>query len=163
MEKFKVQVEETKTYWERMRRSFVWPIVFVVFQLLLVLPIAYSHSLRPLETLIVFIVFCIFILVIAGFRSDTICSTYITLIEINENTVHIVFMERNKKYEIRDTLDKFSFELKNVLRHGGYIKIAHKNHSLNQYCFWNWKNENAFFNLWDYLKKRSLLNTGWFS
>jgi hypothetical protein len=163
MENLKIEVEETKTYWQRRRKALVVPIVFIAFQLLIVLPIAYSHANRPTELLIGFIIFCIIILVIAGLGSNTIYSTFITLIEINENTVHIVYMERDRKKEITDSIDKFTFKLKNPLGRGvGYFRITHENYSIYQCCLWSWKNENAFFDLWDYLKKRGLLKIDWF-
>jgi hypothetical protein len=162
MEDLKIEVEEDKSYSQRRRKALVRPIVFVAFQLLIVLPIAYSQALSY-RTLIAFIIFGILILVIAGLGSSTIYSTFITLIEINENTVHIVYMERDRKKEITDTMDKFTFKLKNPLgRSVGYFIITHENYSIYQCCLCNWKNENAFFDLWDYLKKRGLLKTPWF-
>jgi hypothetical protein len=163
MENLKIEVEETKTYWQRRRKALVVPIVFIAFQLLVVLPIAYSQANRPTEILVGFIIFCIFFLVIAGLGSSTIYSTFITFIEINENTVHIVYMEKDRKKEITDSMDKFTFKLKNPLGRGvGYFKITYENYSIYQCCLWNWKNENAFFDLWDYLKKSGLLKTPWY-
>ena len=161
MENFKIEVEETKTYWGRMRKVLLRPMACVVCVLMLS-PIIYIHSYRPIGIAIGIIIWCVIFLVFAGFHSAKICSTFITLIEINENTVHIVFTVRNKKQEITDTIDKFSFELKNILRRKGYFKITHENYSIYQCCLWNWKNENAFFDLWDYLKKRGLLKIAWF-
>jgi hypothetical protein len=162
MENLKIEVEETKTYKQRMRRASIVPIVFVACVLMLG-PIINMHLHRPIEIPIGIIIYCVIVLVFSGILYDTICSTFITLIEINENTVHIIFTERNKKHEITDTIDKFSFRLKNTLSQRAHFKITHENYSISQYCFWNWKKENAFFDLWDYLKKRGLLKTGWFS
>ncbi len=164
MENLKIEVVENKTYWQRMRKALIFPLVFVLF-ILMVRPVLDIYSHKPIEIPFGIIIYCIIVLIFVAFLCDSVCSTFITLIEINENNVHIVFTKRNKKHAITNTIEKFSFRLKNTLSPARCcIEITYENrYSLTQYYQWNWKKEEVFFELWDYLKKRNILKTGWFS
>lgn len=117
-----------------------------------------------MDSIFLLLILYIPFLVILSFACDYICASYISFLEITETRVHVIFTKRNKKFEIDDSIDNFKFKLEGF--YDNYplrIKITYKNYYIiRQFRKWNWKKEKAYDQLWDYLKKHNLLNTGWF-
>lgn len=153
MEDFKIEVEETNTYWERMRRVFFWPFL-ILTSYCLFLYLFIGSMILP--TLIVYIPFITLMIS----QSDFCCASYIHFIEITENRVHIIGTKRDRKFEINDSIENFIFKFighRGIIASFNSIKITYQGNVIAQSNKWNWKKENAFNQLLDYLEKYKLL------
>jgi len=163
MESFKIEVEETKTYWQRMRR-----VLFLRFLLLnsyiLFLYFFTGKARNNNDFFVLFFILYAPFLIILLFFCDSACSSYIHFIEITEKRVHIIGTKRNKPFEIDDSIENFVFRLRlgNRIIQSNSINIIYKGNNIKQYDKWNWKQEKVFDNLWDYLEKRNLVYKNWF-
>jgi hypothetical protein len=158
MENLKIEVEETKTYWERMGRVFLWPF-FILTGFVLFLYIFVLHGKNSDGNFLLGIIYIPF-LILTIFESDFCCASYIHFIEITENRVHIIGTKRNRKFEINDSIEKFIFNYRNTTGRiilFPSIKITYEGNVIRQANKLNWKNEKAFDKLSDYLEKLKLL------
>jgi hypothetical protein len=156
MENLKIEVEETKTYWERIKPIFLLRfILLTIYCLFLYLFIGNHSSHMVLPVMMIYIPFLIMII----FQSDFYCASYIHFIEITENRVRITGTKRNKKFETSDSIEKFIFRFSSGTRiiYFSSIKITFQGNVIRQSDKWGWRKEKAFDTLLNYLEKRHLL------
>lgn len=122
MENLKIEVEETKTYRERMKFPFLFGFILLTSWILLICLFLFLQHQKMHDSPWIGI-FCYFILlIIYTWGCDNTCAYYITVLEINEARVHIIYKKRNKEFELNDSLEKFGFK-KGIHRAGPYFSI----------------------------------------
>jgi hypothetical protein len=157
MENLKIEVEETKTYWQRMRKAFFWNFIIIVSAFLFVILTENNNN----SIKIAFLISAPLVLFgMSAFSVDALCTYYVTDFEIKENTVHITYKKRNEPFELNDSIEKFNFKQGNGSVMNGqtpYLEINYKdNLTIRQYNKWTWEKD-SFFQAIEFLKGQNLL------
>jgi hypothetical protein len=162
LENLKIEVEETKNYKQRMRYLLMGGGLFIlVFGLLLYYMPGPKRKISDSEAFYMALYACIMFYLLLILRFDIICAYHISLLEIKENRLHLIFTKRGKAIELDDLIEKFEFTTRSPWENGGlplFIKIKYNGKlTARQHKVWGWKRQGAFDQTVEYLKKHKLL------
>lgn len=141
MENFKIEVEETKTYWQRIGRAMFWNFIFITGIMLFISLQDGKHSNNGN---LIFIIGYIIFLAVSAFSSNELCAIFIKQFEIKGNRIKIIYKKRNEEFEINDTLDTIGLSIGHASQINGgwfkhYLEITYnKNLRIRQYNKWGW-------------------------
>lgn len=156
MENFKIEVEETKTYWQRMKLPLIFG--FIIYMSWSLFVFLLSPKMHGPVWIVILLVSLIVVIYIWG--CDNTCAYYITTLEISKNHLHIIYKKRNREFELNDLMENFTFK-KGINRPGPYFSIAQNGKFIvKQYKRWKWK-EAAFNYTINYLTSQKLVKINW--
>jgi hypothetical protein len=162
MENLKIEVEETKTYKQRMKSILIWgfpPIIaFSVYLYFMPSPNRSSDAEATLLSLFI----CTLFSSVLFLFSDALCAYHISYLEIKENSVHIIYKKRDENLELDDVLERFKFNYCPRYRVPAFIKIEYNGMlAIRQHRVWAWKHSGFFDQTKEYLENHKLLYRTW--
>jgi len=158
MENLKIEVEEDKTYWERMKSLLIlgFPLIITFSIIVYFSPLPNRGS--DLDALLRSVGICTLLSLTLFLFSDIVCAYHISFLEIKENRVHIIYKKRDKSFVLDDAIEKFEFSYRPGSLRSAFIKIEFNGaFVLRQHKVWNWKKEGVFDQTIKYLENRKLL------